>query len=182
MKLSKAGATFHSGRANCASERNLSLTLTFLLLRLCVKRKQSFVLLFLEKILFSHESTSSWASMCLMRKINLKLLEKKLRRKNVTFQNVCNLITLFWQLAKLEEVSPKHSSNCAVFQRHCDVLTTDSQINHHHHHNHHIGQTYYVLRWKKKGEDNTSISEYLGLVKFQFKCFSISSPSLKNCH
>ena len=59
MKLSKAGAIFHSGRANCASGRNLSLTLTFLLLRLCVKRKQSFVLLFLEKILFSHESTSS---------------------------------------------------------------------------------------------------------------------------
>ena len=67
--FSKAGATFHSGRANCASGRNLSLTLTFLLLRLCVKRKQSFVLLFLEKILFSHESTSSWASMFLMRRI-----------------------------------------------------------------------------------------------------------------
>ena len=57
MKLSKAGATFHSGRANCAFGRNLSLTLTFLFLRLRVKRKQSFVLLLLEKILFSHESS-----------------------------------------------------------------------------------------------------------------------------
>ena len=98
--------------------------------------------------------------------------------------NVCNLITLFWQLAKLEEVSPKHSSNCAVFQRHCDVLTTDSQINHHHHHNHHhhIGQIYYVLRWKKKGAENLPSLNILGSWSYNLNVFPFQVLAWMNCH
>ena len=46
MKPSKAADIFHSGVAFCTSRRNLSLTLTLLLLRLCAKRKQPFVLSF----------------------------------------------------------------------------------------------------------------------------------------
>ena len=46
MKPSKAADIFHSGGAFCTSRRNLSLTLTLLLLRLCAKRKQPFVLSF----------------------------------------------------------------------------------------------------------------------------------------
>ena len=82
VKPSKTADIFHSGGAFCTSRRNLSLTLTLLLLRLCAKRKQPFVLSFSREISVFHmnQLTLSINPFCCEENI-LKLQDEKLRGK-----------------------------------------------------------------------------------------------------
>ena len=143
--------------------------------------------IFVMYTLATQSQSSLRASM--MRRNNLGLLEKNCATKNVIWENCFNW-RLFWShgleqavasppswvnsvltIRKLWGGLPQHSVICAVFSR-IFIIIIIIIINHHHHHiiiiisYHHIGQIYYVLRWKKKGAENTSISEYFGLVKF----------------
>ena len=91
----KLGPHFTAGKQIAHLEEILSLTLTFLFLRLCVKRKQSFVLLFLEKLLFSHETTSPFIihfeHQCFWCAKNYSetFRKEKLRGNTFTFQRTC---------------------------------------------------------------------------------------------
>ena len=135
VKPSTAGAIFHSGGANCTSGRNLSLTLTFLLLRLCVKRKQPFCFFFFQrKFCFSHESTHlEHQSFCCEEYSEIarrKIAQKKFHASACVIFNV-TVDSAGGQALRSRDSSVLKTSKAldrAIFSRTSQVLTTDSRI------------------------------------------------------